>query len=160
MTLEPCTTLSMPSSHKMSPVSPVLAALLAEEDEQFSWTGISTGNPIDWALGKSPTLGFDVGARKALIYDEGEEEWTGTTLEGIAAAMVGVLRSEEETRNRFLRVMSRVGGGEGTTRELLERGREKLANGDRGWVLDLVVAQLLDEGQGRCRVAESWEESD
>ncbi|KAF4556590.1 Hypothetical protein D9617_1g084680 [Elsinoe fawcettii] len=155
-----------------------LAAQLAEEDEGFTWTGISTGNPIDWALGKFPTLGFDIDARKALIYDQGEEEWTGTTLQGIADAVVGVLRREEETRNRFVRVMSvktsqgevlgafeeAMGGkwevARGTTRELMERGREKLANGDRGWVLDLVVTQLLDEGEGRCRVAESWEESD
>lgn len=157
-----------------------LAARLAEDDGEggFSWTGISSGNPVDWALGRFPTMGFDVGARRAVIYDEGVEAFSGTTLEGIGRAVVGVLRREEETRNRFVRVMSLMtcqrellGAFEevtavkweverSSTRELLERGREKMREGKGGWTLDLAVAQLFDEGQGRCLVAPSWEESD
>lgn len=157
-----------------------LAARLAAEDGEgaFSWTGISSGNPVDWALGRFPTMGFDVGSRRAVVYDDGVEAFSGTTLEGIGRAVVGVLRREEETRNRFVRVMSlrtcqrellaafeEVTGGKweverSSTRGLLERGREKMREGKGGWTLDLAVAQLFDEGQGRCLVAPSWEESD
>lgn len=90
---------------------------------------------------------------------------------GIANAVVGVLNHPAETANRHLLVRSvetcqneLLAAFEQVTGEkwlvahdkagdLLVRGREKLANGDRGWVLDLIVAQLLEEGEGRSIIA-------
>ncbi|KAG8169236.1 hypothetical protein KVR01_001985 [Diaporthe batatas] len=150
----------------------------ADANPRFTWTGISTGNPIDWAIKKFPLMGFNVTDHSATMYDKGEEEFTGTTLEGIAQSVVGVLTHPEETKNRFVRVFSiktcqnkllqalqnvtdeqwRI--RKSTTKELMASGRSKLANGTGGWVLDLVVAQLYDEGEARCVVASRRSESD
>lgn len=173
----------------------------AEANPNFTWTGVTTGNPIDWvrdtiapwlrstrecvniltgeqAMKKFTLMGFNINDHSATIYDNGEEHFTGTTLEGISQSVVGVLAQPEETKNRFVKVMSiktcqnkllqafqRVTGEQwtvlkSTTTELMASGRSKLANGNRGWVLDLVVAQLYDEGEARCVVAQSRSESD
>ena len=42
----------------------------------------------------------------------------------------------------------------------MESGRAKLQASDRGWILDMVVAQLHDLGEARCVVAPSWKDSD
>lgn len=123
-------------------------------------------------------MGFNINDYSATIHDNGEEDFTGTTLEGIAQSVVGVLTNPEETRNRFVKVLSiktcqnkllqafqHVTGKQwvvqkSTTKELMESGRRKLADGSGGWVLDLVVAQLYDEGKARCVVASRRSESD
>lgn len=123
-------------------------------------------------------MGFDIAKSSAIIYDNGTEKFTGTTLEGIGQAVVGVLQHPEETKNRCVRVMSILTCQNdllqafksitqkewevqrSTTKELLERGREKQRNGERGWTLDLAIAQLLLEGSGHGRVADSRETTD
>ncbi|KAL1301938.1 hypothetical protein AAFC00_002397 [Neodothiora populina] len=150
----------------------------SEENHQFTFTGISSGNPIDWALKKFPLMGFGVATCSAIIYDDGTEQFTGTTLAGIGQAVVGVLNNPEHTANRFVKVRSiqtcqnellnafQIATGRrwtiqySTTKNLLESGRDKLHHGDRGWVLELAVAQLFDAGKARCVVAPSREESD
>lgn len=127
---------------------------------------------------KFALMGFNINDHTATIYDNGEEVFTGTTLEGIAQSVVGVLAHPEETGNRFVKVLSiktcqnkllqafqHVTGEQwavrkSTTKELMESGRRKLADGSGGWVLDLVVAQLYDEGEARCLVAPRRSESD
>ncbi|KAI8629978.1 NmrA-like family protein [Xylariaceae sp. FL1651] len=155
----------------------------AERDEGkedgFSWTGITIGNPIDWALAKFPRMGFNIASRRATIYDAGTEEFTGTTLAGIGQSVVGVLRRPGETANRFVRVRSiqvsqntlleafqrATGGAEweverASAAQVLEDGRKKHREGAGGWVLDLLVYQLYAPGEARCVVAASREESD
>ncbi|EXJ92009.1 hypothetical protein A1O3_00559 [Capronia epimyces CBS 606.96] len=142
----------------------------AKSNPQFTWSAVAIGNPIDWALNAFPTLGFDFVNRKAIIYDSGTERFTGTTMNGIANAVVGALKHPQEVANRHLHVRSvetcqnellaaveEVTGekwpvAHETTKDLLEKGRAKLAKGERGWVLDLIVAQLLEEGSGRSIV--------
>ncbi|KAJ2896461.1 hypothetical protein MKZ38_005549 [Zalerion maritima] len=139
----------------------------AQEHPAFSWSGIAIGNPIDWALPRFPTFGFDIASRKAIIYDKGTETWTGTTLEGIGQAVAGTLQHLDETAGRTIKVRSikvcqnellaafeeetgekwEVTGA--TTEELIERGRAKKQAGNRGWILDLMVGQILEEGVGR-----------
>ncbi|GKU02941.1 hypothetical protein FLAG1_06371 [Fusarium langsethiae] len=144
----------------------------------FTWTSIATGNPIDWALKRFPTMGFDIKNHSAIIYDEGKEFFTGTTLQGIGQSVVGVLKNPAETANRTVKVLSiktcqndlleafqKKTGSQWeiqrrTTRELLEGAREKKEKNVGGWVLDLAVAQLYDDGKARCLVALSWEGSD
>lgn len=123
-------------------------------------------------------MGFDVAQSSAIIYDSGSELFTGTTLSGIGQAMVGILQHPRETANRFVKVRSigtcqnelleafqAVTGRQWhvrrtTTKALLESGRRKLQAGDGGWMLELVVAQLLGEGEARNVVASSRDESD
>lgn len=123
-------------------------------------------------------MGFDVVNSTAIIYGAGEEYFTGTTLDGIGQSVVGVLQHPDETVNRFVKILSvktcqnellqafekatgkQWGVQHSTTRGLIERGRSKLHDGDQHGRLDLLVAQLYDEGEARCLVAPSWEESD
>ena len=127
---------------------------------------------------KFPLMGFDVAARSAIIYDDGMERFTGTTLEGIGQSVLGVMQHPKETANRFLKVRSihtcqndlldafQSATGQqwdvrrSTTKALIESGTSKYKNGNGGWVLDLVVAQLFDLGEARCVVASYREESD
>ncbi|KAI0861542.1 NmrA-like family protein [Xylaria cubensis] len=148
------------------------------KENGFTWTGITIGNPIDWALAKFPRMGFNVAERRATIYDAGTEEFTGTTLEGIGQSVVGVLQHPAETANRFVKVRSiQVSQNallaafqkatkeekwvveRSTTQKTLEDGRNKHAQGLNGWVLDLLVFQLYAPGEARCIVA-SREDSD
>ncbi|KAH0043251.1 NAD(P)-binding protein, partial [Aureobasidium melanogenum] len=130
------------------------------------------------AMKKFPMMGFDVRNHKAIIYDEGSEKFTGTTLEGIGEAVVGTLRNPAATANRFLKVQSiqtcqnelldafeKVTGENWevtrtTSKELIESGKADFAAGAGLWRLKLAVATLYDVGQGRGRVAPSREESD
>lgn len=121
-------------------------------------------------LKKFPTFGFDIANRRAIIYDSGTERFTATTLAGIASAVVGVLRHAPDSTNRHLLVRSvetcqnevlaafETATGEkwpvthATAADLLARGREKLANGDGSWTLDIIVGQLFEEGKNRSIV--------
>ncbi|KAI0394678.1 NmrA-like family protein [Xylariaceae sp. FL0594] len=145
---------------------------------RFTWTGITIGNPIDWALAKFPHMGFDIPARRATIYDAGTEAFTGTTLAGIGQSVVGVLRNPAETANRFVQVRSiktcqnellaafkKLTTEEdewtithSTAHQLLVDGCRKHAQGDGGWVLDLLVYQMYAPGEARCVVGSSDEE--
>ncbi|KAI0538610.1 NmrA-like family protein [Xylaria digitata] len=157
------------------------------KENGFTWTGITIGNPIDWALAKFPRMGFNIAERRATIYDAGTEEFTGTTLEGIGQAVVGVLQHPDSTANRFVKVRSiqtcqnellaafqRATAGEAgkegegkqweiehsTAQQTLEEGRGKHAQGLGGWGLDLLVFQLYAPGEARCIVASRVEDSD
>lgn len=123
-------------------------------------------------------MGFNVERSTAIIYDTGTEQFTGTTLEGIGQAVVGVLQHPDETANRFVKVLSvltcqnelleafqsRTGSRweieRSSTKELMESGRSKFQTRASGWVLELVVAQLFDQGEARCVVALSRGDSD
>ncbi|RAH86325.1 NAD(P)-binding protein [Aspergillus japonicus CBS 114.51] len=155
-----------------------LAQQTARENPGFTFTGITTGNPIDWAMKKFPMMGFDIAHEAAIIYDSGTEKFTGTTLAGIGQAVVGVLLHPEETANRFVKVLSivtsqnelleafqRASGRQWTVQRdsaqrLMESGHRKFEGGNGMWRLELVVAQMFDEGQARCVVAPSWSDSD
>lgn len=134
-------------------------------------------NRCGQAIKRFSLMGFDVKQRSAFIYDDGTEQFTGTTLEGIGQAVVGVLKHPEETANRFVKARSiqtcqnqlleafkRVTGQawkvqRRSANDLLESGRRKHQAGDSGWVLELVVYQLYTPGEARCVVA-SREDSD
>jgi hypothetical protein len=122
-------------------------------------------------------MGFDVARCAAVIYDSGTAQFTGTTLEGIGQAVIGVLMRPVETANRFVKVRSlqtcqnellsafQSETGQqwdvehATTQAVIEQGRAKHAAGLGGWILDLVVGQMFEPGVGRGFVA-SKEESD
>lgn len=123
-------------------------------------------------------MGFDIARRSAIIYDKGSEPFTGVTLAGIGQAVVVVLQNPGDTANRHLCVRSlqtcqndllaafEAATGEAwnversTSAELLARGRAKRENGEGGWVLDLVVGQLYEEGAGNSVVVEKEESDD
>ena len=75
------------------------------EESGMGWTSLVCGHFFDYGLG-SGLLGFDVRARKVRLFDGGEGYWSASTLGLVAEAVVGILRREEETRNRLLYVQS------------------------------------------------------
>lgn len=95
----------------------------------------------------------------------------------IARAVVGILRKPAETANKHLRIRSlevtqrqiltafeAATGEKWTVREeksadVVARGRQRMADGDRMGFLDVLVIQLWEEGTGRGIVV-SREESD
>lgn len=123
-------------------------------------------------------MGFDVMNCASTIYDDGTEIFTGTTLEGVGQSVVGVSRNPAETVNRFVNVRSintcqnellqafrKVTGREwqvrhSTTETMKVEGRCRIEAGAGGWTLNIAVAQFLDPGMARNRVAGSREESD
>jgi hypothetical protein len=122
-------------------------------------------------------MGFDAVNQTAIIYDAGEEMFTGTTLEGIGQSVVGVLSHPDETANRFVNVRSiktcqnellqafqKVTGTQwpvqrSTIEAMKIEGRARYKAGT-SWTLHMAVAQLLDPGMARNVVAPSREESD
>ncbi|KAF5001203.1 hypothetical protein FGRMN_1227 [Fusarium graminum] len=151
---------------------------LANKNPGFTWTGIASGNPIDWAMKRFPLMGFNIKNRSAIVYDGGKEYFTGTTLEGIGQSVVGVLQHPEETANQHVKVLSiktcqndlleafqKATGSqwsvqESTTTGLIETARKKIEEGKGGGNLELAIAQLYENGKARCLIAPSWEESD
>lgn len=113
-------------------------------------------------------MGFDITDHSAIIYDSGTEDFTGTTLEGIGQSVVGVLQNLEETKDRFVKVRSiktnqkaLLEAFEAATEEkwsvkigsigaMKESGQANFKAGVSAWILELLVAQLYDEGQARC----------
>ncbi|KAL4898338.1 hypothetical protein BDV59DRAFT_197263 [Aspergillus ambiguus] len=150
----------------------------ATNNKNFTWTGITSGNPIDWAMKRFPLMGFDIARCSAVLYDAGTEQFTGTTLQGIGQAVVGVMQHPEETTNRFVRVRSiktcqrelldafesatgkRWETQQSDVQSLIDSGQRKYKEGIAGWVLALVVAQLFEPGKARCVVSPSREASD
>lgn len=122
-------------------------------------------------------MGFIIPTHHAQLMDSGNEPFTATTLAGIGASVAGILKHPSETANRFCHVHSirtsqndillafeRITGQKWTvehlnSKEILARGREKLKNGDRKGMLDVLTVQLFEEGTGRSIVV-SEEDSD
>lgn len=123
-------------------------------------------------------MGFNPSTHSATIYDSGTESFTGTTLQGIGQAVLGVLQNLASTGNRFVKVRSIKTNQKSllqafenaTGREwevhrqsslaLRESGQAKFKAGQGGWILELVVAQLYEEGEGRCLLVNDHERGD
>jgi putative NADH-flavin reductase len=82
-----------------------LASDSSQLSSRLSWTSLVCGHFFDYGL-KSGLLLFDVEARKARILDGGEINWSATTIETIATAVMRVLQKEDETKNRMLYIQS------------------------------------------------------
>ncbi|KAI1465459.1 uncharacterized protein F4812DRAFT_124472 [Daldinia caldariorum] len=152
---------------------PILEHLesVARINPKFTFTRIATSVPIDWALKQFILMGFDVRNRRAIIYDKGTEEFTGTTLEGIGQAIAGTLKNPVKTANLFLKVRSiqtsqnllldafqMVTGGPWDVRYNTSKGRFRLSQemfkaGVNGWILDLLVYCLYTPGEPCCIIS-------
>lgn len=76
-----------------------------EEKCEFSWTTILTGHFFDYGL-TTELLGFDIPARKGILFDRGQDKWSATTTSQIGRAVVGVFDNLESTSNRIISVQS------------------------------------------------------
>ncbi|KIM21337.1 hypothetical protein M408DRAFT_304873 [Serendipita vermifera MAFF 305830] len=70
---------------------------------EIEFTTITNGPFFDWGL-THQFLGFDIPNKKVTIYNGGTRLFNATTLESIATAIVSVLSSPEQYKNRDLRI--------------------------------------------------------
>ncbi|THZ93226.1 NAD(P)-binding protein [Aureobasidium pullulans] len=133
------------------------AAKKAKDNKNFTWTGLTAGNPIDWAMKRFPLMGFDISKHEAIIYDQGKERFTVNRFLKV--------QSIQTCQNELLDAFERITGEKWkvarlTSKELIEKGKEENKACVGGWVLKLAVSHLYDVGQGRGMVAPSRKESD
>jgi uncharacterized protein YbjT (DUF2867 family) len=76
-----------------------LVNLLKKNQSRIAYTFISTGVLLDWGFDNG-FLGFDIPNRTAILYDEGKNRTSGTTLPNVAKAVVAILRHPELTLNK------------------------------------------------------------
>lgn len=144
-----------------------------ESDGAFSWSGLATGNFLDYALLKYPQIGIDIRNRSARLVDGGIEPFTAVVLKDIGLAVRGILRKPEETRNKMCHVRSvetcqkeimkaceraigeqfEVENVDGE--KLYVEGKEAFNRGERSGMVNILVVQLFQKGRGRSIVAQS-----
>ncbi|KAK5175103.1 uncharacterized protein LTR77_000240 [Saxophila tyrrhenica] len=95
---------------------------------QTTYTYIFNNAFLDWGIERK--LLIDLHAKKMQLFDGGDRPWTATPLDFVAKGVVGVLKREEETRNRAVRLH----GAKVTQRQLLEVARRVV--GSEGWTVE------------------------
>jgi uncharacterized protein YbjT (DUF2867 family) len=80
-----------------------VANLLKKNQSRIAYTFITTGAFLDFGFDHG-FLGFDIKNRAAVLYDEGKNLVSGTTLPTVAKAVVGTLRNPQLTQNKRIYV--------------------------------------------------------
>lgn len=117
-------------------------------------------------------FGFDAKAKKATIYDSGNEPFQTTNTGLIAKAVASILKHPQETANKYLSIASfqptlnqvlqiveDETGSKWTvdhvsTQDLERVGEEKLAQGDFSAFIELLGVHLYRDGEGHPVPAE------
>jgi len=77
----------------------------AASNPSFTYTILSTGPFYDWCIGNG-FIGFNLQTSTATIYDDGNQNFSVTTLGSIAQAVVSILSKPKETANKRLYIAS------------------------------------------------------
>ncbi|KAF2755734.1 NAD(P)-binding protein [Pseudovirgaria hyperparasitica] len=151
--------------------------VVATAEPGLTYSSVACGVFIDWAMKKFPVIGGYQKERRMNIFDSGNATFTGTTMEGIATSVAGILKNPGPTANRHVKVRSiqtsqneivaafeKVTGHEWTktyldSEETYAVAKEKLKVNDRSAILDLLSVVLFRDGGGQGIVA-SREASD
>ena len=93
------------------------------KDASISWTSLVSGHFFDYGM-KSGLFQFDIPNQKALIFDNGDDQWSASTLVQIGLATARILQKEEETKNKMLYIQS-VNTSQNEVLKLLEAKTSK-----------------------------------
>jgi hypothetical protein len=111
-------------------------------------------------------LGFNAKECKAVIYDDGTQRFSSTTLSSVGKAVAGILSKPAETANKglfiasftpnqneILATLEEITGKKwavekASTTEALQQGREKLGKGDMSGFFQLLIASTLGPENG------------
>ncbi|ROW14205.1 hypothetical protein VPNG_04329 [Cytospora leucostoma] len=133
----------------------------AGENSNFSWTGVANGLFFEF-LGN---VSFDAKAKKATIYDSGNEPFQTTTVGLVAKAVASILKHPQETANKYLliasfqptlnqilQIVEEETSSKWTvehvsTQDLQKLGEEKLAKGDFSAFGELLRVHLYRDGE-------------
>ncbi|POS69750.1 NmrA-like family protein [Diaporthe helianthi] len=131
----------------------------AQENVDFTWTGLSNGLFFHY-------LGFDAKAKKAIIYDSGNEPFQTSSLELISKAVASILKHPRDTANKYLSIASfqpslneilqiveHETGSKWSverldTKDLQKTGEKKLSNGDFSAFRELLRVHIHRDGDG------------
>ncbi|TVY81249.1 putative pinoresinol-lariciresinol reductase [Lachnellula suecica] len=138
---------------------------LAAKHEWFSWTGISTGLFFDWNL-VTPLFGLNLAAKRATIFDSGNEPYSTSSLSFIGKIVAAALTNASVTKNRYisvsgftttqnevLKAVEEVTGAKfevtsTKTAEVEKVADEKMAKGDYSAFIEYLVQYLMADGKG------------
>jgi uncharacterized protein YbjT (DUF2867 family) len=85
----------------------VVANLLKKNQSRIAYTFVTTGAFLDWGFDNG-FLGFDINNRTAVLYDQGKNLTSGSTLPTIGKAVVAILRNPQATLNKRVFVADAV----------------------------------------------------
>ncbi|KAL9078229.1 MAG: hypothetical protein Q9157_002847 [Trypethelium eluteriae] len=115
--------------------------LKGKESTQMSWTALCVGAFFDWVLKVGGGLmGWDIPARKATIYDSGNQPYEATNVRQIGRAVAGILKHPKETENKYVYVNSFT-----LTQNQVLAAIER-ESGERFQVTRMTTTELRDEG--------------
>lgn len=83
----------------------IVENLKVQESSGLSWTAIITGQFFDWGLANG-FLGFDLSNHKAMIFDDGNQPFSASTLPLIGDAVAQALLKPDITANKYVYVYS------------------------------------------------------
>ncbi|KAI1110068.1 hypothetical protein F5Y14DRAFT_430135 [Nemania sp. NC0429] len=85
----------------------VVRYLRTKEIDGLSWSALCPGAWVDWMLEEgNGLLGLDLASKAATIIDDGDQDFTASTIDLVAKATAAILLHPEETRNRYVQVHS------------------------------------------------------
>ncbi|KAI9694043.1 MAG: hypothetical protein M1822_003314 [Bathelium mastoideum] len=149
----------------LDPKAAILEYLKTKEDAGLTWTAFATGPFFEPAV-KRGLMGFDIAARKATVYNDGNGAWSTTKMSTIALAVKNAMLIPDQTANKFLLISSTtvssnqvIASLERATGEKFEVthvdaeeqkriGMEKMSKGDFSGVLMLIKYLNTVEGYG------------
>jgi len=76
-----------------------VANLLKKNQSRIAYTFITTGTFLDWGFDVG-VFGFDINKSTAVLYDEGKNRISGTTLTAVGKTVVAVLHNPQLTLNK------------------------------------------------------------
>ncbi|KAI9663108.1 MAG: hypothetical protein M1821_008156 [Bathelium mastoideum] len=118
-----------------------VAYLKTKEGTQLSWSALCVGAFFDWVLKIGGGLmGWDIPARRATVFDSGDQPYEATNMRQIGRAVAGILKHPEGTKNRYVYVNSFT-----VTQNQVITAVEK-ASGDKFEVSKMTTRDLRDEG--------------
>lgn len=83
----------------------IVEYLRTQERNGLTWTALITGPFFDWSLANG-FAGFDIPNHKAMIYDEGDQPFSTSTVPLVASAVAKTLLKPDATLNRYIYVSS------------------------------------------------------
>jgi hypothetical protein len=83
----------------------IVEYLRTQERNGLTWTALITGPFFDWGLANGFT-GFDLPNHKAMIYDDGDQHFSTSTVPLIANAVAKILLQPDATLNRYVYISS------------------------------------------------------
>lgn len=142
--------------------------LLKKNQSRIAHTFITTGIFLDWGLDNG-FLGFDISNRTVILYDDGKNLFSGTTLPSIVKAVVAILHHPELTQNKriyvadatltqqqALALFEKYTGSNWTVRHVstedsLKKGADAFAKGDRREGIHAYLMAVIYNGQGAAQ---------